>query len=159
MKKGVVLGLVLALGLGLSACSKDSDSDKKSEDGGSAKGPDISTFQAGYPAVKGTAYGGWEVDRDNSAEVSLVLNLYIKSGEVRIAAVCTKNNGATVTVSVTSPAVITENTIEVLEAKEVKDENGAINCRASIQKGKMNYKIQADETLSIEDGPGVKRIY
>ncbi|MGZ5279525.1 MAG: hypothetical protein ACXWC9_06265 [Pseudobdellovibrionaceae bacterium] len=157
MKKGVLLGLVLALGMGLSACSKDSDN-KKTDNGGSPKGPDIATFKDSYPAVKGTVYGGWEVDRDSSPEVTIVLNVYIKSGEVRIAAACTKNDGATVTVSVVSPAVITEDSIEVLEAKEVKDENGAINCTASIQKAKLNYKIQADDTLSIEGGAGVKRI-
>ena len=94
-------------------------------------------------AINPDIYGSWEVMNLEQIGMRIQMKLIIKENQVISSNTCSFK-GYSVLAQTSSPAVITANEIQVLEASSVMKEYspGFLQCRASIDVGNMQYQLR-----------------
>ena len=98
-------------------------------------------------------YGSWVMIDLENAGMHIYSTLTIRPDRVDVSTRCSFGDKQ-VEANATTPAQITENEITVIEAKNVEKEYspGFLNCRASIAKMSVNYRLDDGKLILFDPG-------
>jgi hypothetical protein len=114
----------------------------------------LTSGAASFANADVSALGTWKALDYTGSPLSILGEFTISANSFEISSTCTTEDGSSVKSSVTVPAELSQNSIQILEAKSSSEAVEGYPCVTSVEAGALAYTLNSDGTLTITQPNG-----